>query len=739
MADQDAPMAATGDISRLLSQRLLLPVYALTLFISAGLLFFVEPMLTKMLLPQIGGTPNVWNTCLFFFQASLLLGYLYAYTLARYLGLRAQLAVHLPVLLLATVFLPLDPAAGAAPPANGSPVQWLLLRLTATVGVPFVAVAATTPLLQRWFSLTDHAAASDPYFLYASGNAGSLLALLAYPLVVEPMFPLTQQSQLWSTGFYLLVGGIFACWISCRIRSETQRDRPTANAAEIGVQDRFLWVIYAFVPSSLLLGVTTEITTDLVSAPLFWVIPLALYLSTFILVFARRPPLPQRWAIRLMAVLVVPLLVVPLVARWAPFGNATWLLPLHLAVFFMIAMVCHGELAARRPQTSNLTEFYLCISLGGVLGGLFNALIAPVIFPDVWEYPLMIVAACLLRPAATGGGKGPVIRDILLPAVMLVILMVFLNVKSLPSVIILAVLATMAVALWWFSGRRLRFALGVGVWLLAGQVAMQTDAVETLRSFFGVYRVLLIDQGRTAVLIHGATIHGAESTVPGTENIPLTYYAPTGPFGSFFWAAESRHPIKHVGVIGLGVGSLACYAEPGQEWTFHEIDPLVEKIASDGRFFHFLGICGQSARIVLGDARQTLRDVPDNFYDLIVLDAFSSDTIPVHLMTREALSLYQRKLASGGVILYHISERYVRLAPVVAALAKDAGVAAKSDIHLPRNRSIEDTGAWVVAVAHKHDNLDFLTAQLGWQPLTGARSALWTDERSDIISAINWR
>jgi hypothetical protein len=744
--------APAGHASWLALPRLLLPVYVLTLFLGSGLLFLVEPILTKMVLPQLGGTANVWNTCLFFFQSALLVGYLYAHALARYLGLRAQLAVHLAVLLLAILFLPLDPVRGAAPPADASPALWLLLRLSLTAGVPFVAIAATAPLLQRWFSLTDHADASDPYFLYAASNAGSLLGLLSYPLLIEPALPLSLQNRLWSAGFCLLVGGILACWVGCRMRLATPPAAAAGETVETDFRDRLLWVVYAFVPASLLLGVTTEITADLVSAPLFWVIPLALYLLTFILVFARRPLLPRRWAIRLMALLLVPLSAVPVAVLWSNFTNAVWLWPLQLAVFFIIAMVCHGKLAARRPPAGSLTEFYLCLSLGGVLGGLSNALIAPLIFASVWEYPLAIFAACLLRPAAAGGSRGAVLRDLLLPALMLVALLVFLRFQSLPGAVVLPALAAMAAGLLWFGKRRWRFALGVGVWLLAGQIVTGLGVVESLRSFYGVYRVLL-GVGPTLLLVNGTTLQGAESTVAGEEYTPLTYYAPTGPFGDFFRATEGQigvfantvgvlddfHPINRVGLIGLGVGSLACYAKPGQEFTFYEIDPLVVKIASDKRLFHFLSHCGEGARIVVGDARQKLQEVPDHYYDVIILDAFSSDTIPVHLLTREALRLFQRKLTPGGVVLYHISNHWLRLAPVVAALAADTGVVAKSDVRRPRRQSIADTGAWVVAVATRNDNLDFLTPQLGWQPLTGPRSELWTDERSDIISVMNWR
>lgn len=714
-----------------ISARGLLPSYAATLFISAALLFLMQPMLTKMVLPQLGGAPSVWNTCLCFFQATLLLGYLYAHLSATRLGPRAQLGAHVLVLALAVLFLPLDPTAGAPPP-NGTPVLWLLKRLATTVGIPFFAISATAPLLQRWFSRTDHPTAQDPYFLYASSNAGSLLALLSYPLLVEPSLPLSEQSRMWSAGLSALIGAIALCWLGYRRREITSRPQASVTGF-VGVADRLRWIAYSFVPSSLLLAVTAYITTDLAAAPLFWVIPLALYLLTFTLVFARNPPVPHRWMTRLQPLFVIPVVVLSLIS------HNICLLGLHLVCFFVIAMVCHGELAARRPQVQNLTEFYLYVSLGGVLGGLFNALVAPAIFPDIWEYPLMIVAACLIRPAGSGGGRGPMQRDILLPAILLAILLTLLYLRNVPAIAVIGALVLTALVLLQFSERRWRFALGTAACLLVAQLATLQGTLETARSFFGVYRVRLVDDGKVRVLQHGTTVHGAESTQPGSETVPLGYYTRDGGFGRFFTATAARS-VRRVGVIGLGTGGLGCYAQPGQAWVFHEIDPAVERLAQDERFFHFLAECGQRPRVVLGDARLTLQQLPDGFYDVLVIDAFSSDSIPVHLLTREALALYHTKLAPAGVILFHISNRYLELASVIAALAADAGAPARHLHYRPANPDpIEHAETEVVAVGQPGGDLDFLSADFGWEATTAPRSALWTDERSDIVSRIKWR
>jgi SAM-dependent methyltransferase len=438
--------------------------------------------------------------------------------------------------------------------------------------------------------------------------------------------------------------------------------------------------------------------------------------------------------VRLQPLIVIPMIVLSL----AP--PNIWLLFLQLAGFFVIAMVCHGELAARRPAVQDLTQFYLCISLGGVLGGLFNAIIAPVIFPDVWEYPLMIAASCLIRPVGGSGGPNVARHYFLLPALVFLVLSLLLYVKNVPAIVVVGALVLTALVLLYLSERRWPFALGIAVCLLVVQLANLSGTLETTRSFFGMYRVRLVEDGVFRVLQHGTTIHGVESTWPGDEGVPLGYYSQNGPFGRFFKAAAAQ-PLERVGVVGLGTGELIFYAQPGQVWVFHEIDPAVEQLARDERFFHFLTRGRDKLRLVLGDARLTLQNVPDQFYDAIVIDAFSSDSIPVHLLTREALALYHRKLAAHGVILFHVSSRYLDLVPVIAALAADADASARHLRYRPAEpNKVEDAETEVIAVSQRGGDLGFLDADLGWEPPAPApSSALWTDERSDIISRIKWR
>jgi hypothetical protein len=707
----------------------LLPSFIATLVLSAGLLFVVQPMVAKMMLPRLGGSPSVWNTSMCFFQAVLLCGYAYAHVLARRAGMWAQAVIHGCVLLVAAAFLPLD-LGSAAPPTSATPVLWLVGQSAVTVGPSFFAVSATAPLLQRWFSRSDHPSAADPYFLYAASNAGSLSALLAYPLLVEPNLPLPLQSRLWAAGLALMVAGIAVCWLGCQLRPgaavQGVRVRQRTDAA-----DRLRWVGYAFVPSALLLAVTAHITTDLAAAPLFWVVPLALYLLTFILAFASRPPLPRPLMLKVQLYLLIPLIVISATVQ------SLWLIALHLALFFVTAMVCHGELARRRPPVSDLTEFYLCVSLGGVLGGIFDALIAPVVFPDIWEYPLLLVAACLVRPpsAERQGGLRIDVACVLMLSLCLGTLIYTGTVAGRTAAPVLMMAGVMLFRLserrWWLAG-------GVAAFLLV-EYAVAADAVlDGSRSFFGVHRVKLVENGAIRVLEDGTTIHGATYTAPDRETIPLGYYSQEGPFGHFFAAIAGRDP-KTIGVVGLGTGALACYAQPGQNWTFHEIDPLVEKIARDPRYFHFFERCaGGAAKVVLGDARLTLQDVPDGHYNVLIIDAFSSDSIPLHLLTREALALYRRKVAPDGVIVFHTSNRYVELKPVLAVLATDAGSTARRLLDLaPESTSAARLSTEIIAIGQPGRLLDDLPGADGWRDLAAnPRAPLWTDDRSDIIGSV---
>jgi hypothetical protein len=520
---------------------------------------------------------------------------------------------------------------------------------------------------------------------------------------------------------------------------ERRRYRPRRRAAPWRL--RLRWLALAAVPSALLLAVTAHITTDLAAVPLLWVIPLALYLLTFVLTFARRPWLAHGWMVRAQ-----PFLLIPLALLFS--GNlAFWLaLPLHLGAFFVSAMVCHGELARTRPAAAHLTEFYLWLAAGGMLGGMLAALVAPLLFEGVWEYPLALAAACLLRPRlASGPGRRAL--DLLLPLAVLTLVLLQARWRALglpdlgPTAVLLVPAALLLYAM---ATRPLRLGLGMAAALAATLFARDGGEIALrARSFFGVYTVKQ-DPAGFHVLVHGTTIHGAQQVDPARRREPLTYYLADGPLGQLF-ASQIGRAARTVGAVGLGVGTVACYRRPGQRWTFYEIDPLIERIARDPSLFHYLADCAPEVAVVLGDARLSLQAAPAGSFDLLILDAFSSDAIPVHLLTVEALALYLDKLAAGGVIALHISNRNLDLAPVVAALVRAAGAVAWQQTHRPAAPpgvaapAYRNLSSWIV-IARQPEDLAPLAADARWSRLEGgAGERPWSDGFSDIVGALRWR
>lgn len=740
---------------------MLLIVYGLTIFVSATLLFLVQPMFARMALPLLGGAPAVWNTAQVFYQAALLLGYGYAHLTTRWLGARRQAALHLALLSLPLLVLPIGIPAGWTPPRDDNPSLWLLAVLSVAVGLPFFVVSTSSPLLQKWFSGTGHHAAADPYFLYAASNVGSMLALLSYPLLVEPNLGLLDQSWLWAIGYgvllLLMAGCAIGLWRAPR-EATAPDQRPAATVASptsgLSGRRRLRWVLLSFVPSSLMLSVTTYLSTDIAAIPLLWVIPLALYLLTFILVFATRPPLPHWLMVRALPFALLPLVIVLAARATQPIGLLT---ALHLATFFVAAMVCHGEIARDRPSTQHLTEFYLWMSVGGMLGGVFNALLAPQLFTGIVEYPLMLVLACLLLPrqaASTDTSGASVVApprrsqmlDLGLPvglSVLCALLVVAAEAGGLqagPASTGL-MFGLPALLCFSFSRRPVRFGLGIAAILLvsASTSGVSGQVLYAERSFFGVHRVTLDPSGQYHLLLHGSTLHGKQSLDPARRREPLTYYYPTGPLGQLFDALKRGPARPSVGVVGLGSGAIACYSTPGQRWTFYEIDPAVERIARDQRYFRFLSDCTPDAEVVLGDARLSLGDAASQQYDLLVLDAYSSDSIPMHLMTREALQLYVAKLAPCGLLLFHISNRHLDLEPVLGNLAADAGLVGltQDDATLtPAEEALGKQASQWVVLARQPQDLAALSSDPRWQPLRRDAGALWTDQFSSIVGVL---
>jgi hypothetical protein len=743
---------------------MLLIVFIISMFISATLLFLVEPMIAKMLLPMLGGTPAIWNTCLVFFQVMLLAGYFYAYVMMKWLGRKAQIAVHvglvfLPLLLVGT--LPFHLPTGWEPPTQSTPVFWLLGLLVVTVGLPFFVLSSTTPVLQRWFGDSEHKQAADPYFLYAASNVGSLAGLLAYPILLEPLLRLSEQGRLWKSGYFVFVLMTVVCaalvWNHRGVQHKAAVEKEVDDLPSREIwKERLRWIALAFVPSSLMIGVTTALTTDVPAIPLFWVMPLALYLISFVLVFAKRPLFSHAWLIRREPFFILAA-VFPVVSQTKlPLGV---LLAVYLLGLFVVAMVCHGELAKSRPAVSRLTEFYLWISVGGVLGGIFNSLLAPLVFRSVIEFPLALIAAALLRPPVDvqplEGAKllWAKRKDWLLPLALClcmlaaVAVVIHFHLKPSRALNILLFGYTM---LWClsFGKRPLRFALGVAALVLASSFYPGTFGriLHTERSFFGVSRVTNGVDGRFRYLFHGGTIHGLQSLDANRSREPLAYYTKSGPAGEIIRAQQARTPRADWAFIGLGAGAMACHLGPGETLTYYEIDPSVVRIATNPVYFTFLSQCAPQAKIVLGDARLRLRDAPDSQYQLIVLDAFSGDTIPMHLLTREALALYLRKLAPGGVLAFHVSNLYLQLSPTLAELAHDAHLLDLTQDDTAVSQAEIDAGKfpskWVVMARSEADVADLekdSSSAARWmkvEPQPGAR--VWTDDYSNMLSIIKW-
>jgi spermidine synthase len=764
-------------------------LFALTLFASAALLFCVEPMIAKMILPLLGGSPAVWNTCMVFFQAAMLVGYLAAHVLVTRLPVRGQVLLYLGVLALpAAVVLPIAVPGWAlqAVPSGDNPIPWLLGVLLVSVGLPFFAMATTAPVLQKWFAGTDHPAGRDPYFLYSASNLGSVLGLLGYPLVVERYLPLSQQSGFWAAGYALLVLLAAACAVTAwrtrktaggRRQAEQEEPAVAAPPSPLAPTRRLRWLVLAFVPSSLFLAVTLYITTDLAPIPLLWVIPLGLYLLSFILAFARRPLIPHQWVSR--AVPVVVLLVTFLILSG---GNATgkeWI-PVHLLALFVVALYCHGELALDRPPADRLTEFYLYLAAGGVLGGLFNGLLVPVLFRHVGlivEYPLALLAGCALQPPRlrakpregrergdrTPGWRGPVSFfsnlwprqrwfDLVVPLGLgAVPVAFFLTWKVLgrpPSTSsIMLMFGILAAACYALVDRPVRFALSLGAIMLAYLVLIEGGRLRyTERNFFGVIRVVDTADGEFRQMVHGNTVHGMQGLDPERRDKPLFYYYPTSPVAQVFGLIQSRPAAARVAVVGLGVGSLAGYGQPGEDWTFYEIDPAVLAVSGEGGYFTHLRDCRAHVRVVLGDARLRLREAPDHSYDLIVLDAFSSDAVPTHLLTREAVALYERKLAPHGVVTFNLSNRYLNLRPVLAAVAEQAEPRPlvcfgrdDLDVSAEEARDGKSPSVWL-ALARDEGDLERIARDARWRRLRSQPTIPpWTDDYSNIFSVFNWR
>lgn len=737
--------------------------FALPIGLSAFLLFSVEPLVGRLVLPVFGGTPAVWATILFFFQAVLLAGYLYGHISVTRLGAWGPV-VHLSLAGLAFVALVLVPTRMAdLRIGEAVPVFDLLKILFVLIGLPALVLTTTTPLISGWFAVAGSERDRDPYWLYALSNGGSLIALLAYPTIIEPRLGLSAQRGIWTVGYAALVVmlAVAASRVLPLMRSRAAASlagvsqsatRPASSAAPTDWPRRMRWLLLAAIPSGLLSAVTNFIATDLVSAPLLWVAPLAIYLASFVIAFSPRGARSIRFA-----TIAAPAMITLL---WVPYGSAGgWpllvILAMELGAFGVVAIALHGRLAQDRPEPSHLTEFYLALAAGGALASAFVAVFAPLIFPGVWEYPILLVGALVALALTASGvvsaaprrGRGLDFRPFVAGFRGRVVPYAAVGAAMIVGLVATGALATEAGFRWLLVGG-LILLVGARPWFLAVSTAgvlllatfvLQPAAVFQARSFFGVTQVLRSPSGDLRLLMNGTTVHGSQSTDLTKRRTPLSYYVANGPSGDLFRLASAHRDgtgREEVGVAGLGGGALASYVEPGLAMTFFEIDPVVIRVASDPRYFTYLSDAPQAPVVVLGDARLSLAAQPTGRFDLLVLDAFSSDTPPVHLLTAEAIADEIRTVKTNGLLAFHVSNRYYDLAPPVAAAVSGQGLTILERWHAVGavHESGETPSHWLAA-SRDAATIDALRAE-GWTPVAPAPRA-FTDDYADLLTYLH--
>lgn len=755
----------------------MLALFTSAILASAFLLFLVQPMAAKIVLPKLGGAPSVWIGSMLFFQAALLAGYGYTHVLTSKFRVRVQVIIHGVLLIVAGLTLP-PPTDLQAPTTGDDPVLWLLKTLAITVGLPFLVVATTSPLVQRWFSYTSHKDAKDPYFLYGVGNVGNILGLLAYPLLLEPLAGLRKQTHVWSIGFVVMVVLVLGAGVvAIHSAKLTESDAKTAGSesiekhAAITWRQRLWWVLLAFVPSSLLLGVTLHITTDIGTLPLLWAIPLVLYLLSFVVAFSTRVRVSGG---TLAKVVIAALVAVAASMLWANESHPWINITLHCGVFFACAWLCHKLLSDARPGTAGLTEFYLWLSVGGVLGGIVNSLLAPRVFNSVLEYPLVlgvvgVIAATIIakrREGSVANNKSAkadqaahdksFARSWLIAVVLagvtlvgLVNLDAYLNdhakqylPQTLAAIRVFGPLGVFVVLTVILGVRRT--ALMLAMILISTQLLQgRAQSLHRERTFFGVHDVIQTPNGAWHELRHGTTSHGLQKWLPEQDRLlPRGYYDPRGPAGDVFRAMANADKLKNVGIMGMGAAGLAAYGVPGSTFAFYEIDPAVIAIAGEPKYFTYVHRSKATVGYVEGDGRMKIAESPEASFDLIVLDVFSSDSIPTHLVTLEAIrDVYVPRLKPGGVLLMHISNRFFDLSGPLARIAQETGlsVIVRADNDVPIEQQFTDArkaSTWMVMARNAAD-LGGLDKAPGWVPVIAPENqALWTDDYTNLLGAL---
>lgn len=734
--------AAAGELA------VLAAVFAAALFVSALLLFSIQPLFTKMVLPVLGGSPGVWSVAMVFFQSLLLAGYVYAWLLMRWFDVRGAAIAHLMVCAAAFLALPVNASSAAGGPPESAQALWLTGVFAVATGLPFFALSANGPLLQAWFARSRHARAANPYFLYGASNIGSFAALLAYPFLIEPFSGLARQSEIWTWGFAALVVLIALCALLA-IRHPAvmggQADAHAAKAAAAPARSMFIkWMALAAVPSGLLVAVTAHISTDIAAAPLLWVLPLALYLLTFVIVFRDDvPSMKIDWRLPYTAAVALILLLTGAGSTHAIAGLAV-----NLGFFAAATLMCHRALYLERPPAQYLTVFYVAMSAGGVLGGLFAGLIAPAIFPSVWEYPILAAASLLCLPGFIGRMRSEPLRawlygGLICAAVMAAAMMAAdrLTMGATARIAAAIAMSALMIAVWRRPAAVAIFAAG-GVFAATALHQLIVER-QTMRSFFGVHKIreAAINGQAMRVLMHGTTMHGAAPVAlqDGERPHPTAYYAMTGAIGEAISTARATYgPLGSIFAIGLGTGALACHPQAGERIVFFEIDPLVIKLARDPALFPFLTRCAPHAPVRLGDARLTISK-EDGKASVIIVDAFSSDAIPVHLVTIEALALYLEKLAERGVLVFHISNNVMDLAPVIARAGAVHGLVAwqRTDTTPAGVNRMLHSSSRAIVLAREASHLGAMATNGRWSKVEPQMSRRpWSDDYSTILEPV---
>jgi hypothetical protein len=718
--------------------------FVASIFLSALLLFVLELMIGRALLPQYGGSPAVWNTAMVCFQILLLAGYGYAHASGRWLRPRGQVTVHGALLIVSAVALPF-----AIPLLAGtieSPVRSIAAAIAISVGLQFLLLSANSPLAQRWYSLSG---SRDPFWLYAASNAGSLIGLLGYPFLYEPLFGLSFGWRIWAALYVVFLALSAICMGIALIRARSPVFSPAQGAETVEPAPSWSrcigWLFRAAVASSLLLSVTMKISTDLAAGPLLWVLPLALYLLSFVVAFSTGVRIPRWIVATLTAIGIAWTMVVFMFTLAIPLWVSLFAL---LAALFSGCLLCHSDLARSRPSARHLTSFYLWIALGGTIGGILNGLLAPAIFNSVAEVPITLVCLAFLIHTPAYREKFPRERMrrlttylplataiIVLGATAAMILQQrqgegLSEVQQALSRVMPLALVLLGLLFARHAGQFEAVLIALIVFHFTMGESIDAPVMQT-RTFFGVTKV--IENPRERMLVHGNTLHGAQRKEPHLAALPIRYYHPNGPMGVHL---PERHRGAQIGIIGLGVGSLAALGGPDERITFFEIDGEVERIAR--RYFTYLRNPLAETEVRIGDGRLLLQAAPDASLDLLIVDAFTSDAIPAHLLTREALDLYLRKVRPDGVIIIHISNQHLDLTRVFRgwAAAERRAVAFFGYMPSPADQAVGATPAVAVAIAPDPRVLDRLVERGPWRRLGPGRSVVWTDDRIPLIPAM---